>query len=579
MENNKFKLLTIQRCKDTKHANKVSSHEKAQRDAARGSSPLYKSYSPEPTYIAEAILHSELELGRSTGTDPPYPSSGITLVAWRPRQQSRRSSGDTQRSMGIPTDDTQHSDACTTWLLKVIIKLGAQLLGVKTKGISWVSTFDFHNLAVKATSKQRQGRLPPRGRDDRDITIGRLQAQLMQIAQFLVDNRLMRPVQVDNIQSSRARSGGEEALPMRTQKERRPVARSKSESHGDNRTEVSSKRKSLPHRSRRSKDLRDVLNTNRSKMVDLRQKLNNRWEASATPFSWEIEGMDPREKFVPPRFTLYDGKSDPQSHVSHVRQMMALWNHMDALMYRVFPSSLGDLGLKWFDRLPPRSIESFYQLTESFVAQFVINTKAPKAVGSLLMLKKGRNESIRNYSKRYWETYNKIGECSEEMVVASYKLGLAPRDRLWENLTLDPPTGLWDLMSLVEMFARLEDDVRESEKTEGKVGRGEAPVKRRKDGSSPYETRAKQGINVVFKEPIFKLLARIRDKPYFKKPEPMEGDPKRQNQRWRSSYHGEKGHKTENYRALKAFLEQLIRDGHLKEFVVNEKTREKAELI
>ncbi|GFS30539.1 hypothetical protein Acr_00g0012510 [Actinidia rufa] len=489
--------------------------------------PIYKGHSPEPTYIAEAILHSEFKLGRSTGTAPPYLSSGITLATWRSHQQSRRSSGDTQRSTGIPTDDTQHSDACTTWLLKVIVKLGAQLWEPNRRASRGClfSIFAFRQTrgepphvprtlgdrggkllvdaqrAAKATSKQRQGRLPPGGRDDQDVTIGRLQAQLTQMAQILVDNRLMGPDQADNIQSFRAISGGEGALPMRTQKERRPVA----------------------------EDLRDVLNAKRSQMVDLRQKLNSRKEANAvrsvmpmesaacpvalvrrgvnlgfqTPFSWEIEGMDPPEKFVPPRFTLYDRKSDPRSHVSHVRQMMALWNHMDALMCRVFPSSLGDLGLKWFDRLPPGSIESFYQLTESFVA--------------------------RNYSKRYWETYNEIEECSEEMAVASYKLGLAPGDRLWENLTLDPPTGLWDLMSRVEMFARLEDDVRESEKTEGKVGRGEAPVKRKKDGSSPYETRAKQGINVVFKEPIYKLLARIRDKPYFKKPEPMGGDPKRRN--------------------------------------------------
>ncbi|PSS21414.1 Mediator of RNA polymerase II transcription subunit 13-like [Actinidia chinensis var. chinensis] len=302
--------------------------------------------------------------------------------------------------------------------------------------------------AAKATSKQRLGRLSPGERDDRDITIGRLQAQLTKMAQILGVNLGFQ-----------------------------------------------------------------------------------------TPFSREIEGMDPLEKFVPPRFTLYDGKSDPRSHVSHVRQMMALWNHMNALMCRVFPSSLGDLGLKWFDRLPPGSIESLYQLTESFVAQLIINTKAPKAVGSLLTLQKGRNESIRSYN---------------------------------------PPTGLRDLMSWVEMFACLEDDVRESEKTEGKVGRGEALVKKRKDGFSPYETRAKQGINVVFKEPIYKLLARIKDKPYFKKSEPMGGNPKRRNQRWRCSYHGEKGHRTENYRALKAFLEQLVHDGHLKEFVDNEKTRVEA---
>ncbi|XP_057505216.1 uncharacterized protein LOC130788530 [Actinidia eriantha] len=162
------------------------------------------------------------------------------------------------------------------------------------------------------------------------------------------------------------------------------------------------------------------------------------------------------------------------------------------------------------------------------------------------------------------------------MAVASYKLGLASGDRLWENLTLDPPNGLRDLMSRVEIFARLKDDVRNAEKTEGKASCGEAPAKRRKDGSSPYESGAKQGINVIFKEPIYKLLAKIRDKPYFKKSEPMEGDPKRRNQRWKCSYHDEKGYKIENYRALKAFLEQLVRDGHLKEFVDDKKTRAEA---
>ncbi|GFZ09869.1 hypothetical protein Acr_21g0004680 [Actinidia rufa] len=272
--------------------------------------------------------------------------------------------------------------------------------------------------AAKATSKQKPSRLSPGARDDRDVTIGRLQAQLTQMAQILVDNRLMGPVQADNIQSSKTRS----------------------------------------------EDLRDALNAKRSQMVDLRQKLNSRREASA-------------------------------------------------------------------------------------------------AMSVVLVGSAAHPEAL---------------ECSEEMAVASYKLGLSPGDRLWENLTLDPPTGLWDLMSRVEMFARLEDDVRESEKTEGKLGRGEASVKRKKDGSNPYKIRAKQGINVVFKEPIYKLLARIRDKPYFKKAEPMGGDPKRQNQRWRCSYHGEKGHKIENCRALKAFLEQLVHDGHLKEFVDNEKTRTEA---
>ena len=81
--------------------------------------------------------------------------------------------------------------------------------------------------------------------------------------------------------------------------------------------------------------------------------------------------------------------------------MMALWNHLDAVMCRVFSSSLGNLRMKLFDKLPVGSIGSFYQLTESFMARFVINTKAPKGVSSLMTLCKGKNETLYNCNKCY----------------------------------------------------------------------------------------------------------------------------------------------------------------------------------
>ena len=79
---------------------------------------------------------------------------------------------------------------------------------------------------------------------------------------------------------------------------------------------------------------------------DAMSKTREHFQRYQTLFSSEIEGKDSPEKFNPPKFTLYDGKLDPISHISHFRHMMALWNHIDALMCRVFPSSLGDLGLK-----------------------------------------------------------------------------------------------------------------------------------------------------------------------------------------------------------------------------------------
>ena len=56
--------------------------------------------------------------------------------------------------------------------------------------------------------------------------------------------------------------------------------------------------------------------------------------------------------------------------------------------------------------------------------------------------------------------YNEIEVCSEELVVVSYKLGLTPGEKLWDDLTLNPLNDLRDLISRVEMYARLKDDVK-----------------------------------------------------------------------------------------------------------------------
>ncbi|GFY88483.1 hypothetical protein Acr_06g0004230 [Actinidia rufa] len=61
---------------------------------------------------------------------------------------------------------------------------------------------------AKATSKQVPSRLLPEGEDNRDITIKRLQAQLAEMAQIMIDNSLMKPLQIEGVEPSRARSMG-----------------------------------------------------------------------------------------------------------------------------------------------------------------------------------------------------------------------------------------------------------------------------------------------------------------------------------------------------------------------------------
>ena len=79
------------------------------------------------------------------------------------------------------------------------------------------------------------------------------------------------------------------------------------------------------------------------------------WKAlhqiSHYPFSKEIERAHLPGKFSAPNYVMYDGRTDPIRHISHFRQSMALHLSNDALMCRMFPSSLGLMSLRWFNRL------------------------------------------------------------------------------------------------------------------------------------------------------------------------------------------------------------------------------------
>ena len=71
-----------------------------------------------------------------------------------------------------------------------------------------------------------------------------------------------------------------------------------------------------------------------------------------------IENAPLPSGFIQPKFTTYEGKTDPYMHLSHFRQVMAVYQRNEALMCILFPSSLGDLGLTWFEKLPECSIAS-----------------------------------------------------------------------------------------------------------------------------------------------------------------------------------------------------------------------------
>ncbi|XP_075655006.1 uncharacterized protein LOC142625196 [Castanea sativa] len=53
-------------------------------------------------------------------------------------------------------------------------------------------------------------------------------------------------------------------------------------------------------------------------------------------------------RFTQPTFTMYNGRTDPMEHVSHFNQRIAVHAKNEALMCKVFPSSLGLVAIRTF---------------------------------------------------------------------------------------------------------------------------------------------------------------------------------------------------------------------------------------
>ena len=69
-------------------------------------------------------------------------------------------------------------------------------------------------------------------------------------------------------------------------------------------------------------------------------------QISRSPFTRKIEeGMLPR-RFTQPTFTVYNGRTDSIEHVSHFNQRMTVHSKNEALMCKVFLSSLGPVAIR-----------------------------------------------------------------------------------------------------------------------------------------------------------------------------------------------------------------------------------------
>ena len=219
----------------------------------------------------------------------------------------------------------------------------------------------------------------------------------------------------------------------------------------------------------------------------------------------------------------------------------------EALMCKVFLSNLGPVAIRWFDGLGAGSIDSFKELTWVFVSHFVTCSRVPRPLDSLLSITKRAGKTMKTYSERYWEMFNEIDGNFNDVAIITFKVNLPAKHDLRKSLTRKPVRSVRQLMNRINEYKRVEEDQQQ--------GKGKAKVisqerrdfklnrynnnRPRRDFAWQFGSTATQVVSTVFYEPVHQVLEKIKNKPYFKRPDKMEGDPIKCNQSRHCQYHQE----------------------------------------
>ncbi|KAI8529998.1 hypothetical protein RHMOL_Rhmol11G0019900 [Rhododendron molle] len=320
-------------------------------------------------------------------------------------------------------------------------------------------------------------------------------------------------------------------------------------------------------------------------------------DLGVSPFTSHIINTPPESTFHLPKFTKFDPATcEAYTHLIHFRQTIELCTQKDKVKCKAFPSSLGSLGLQWFNKLPAGSIRNLADLERAFNTHFITSNKTAKEPESLSQMRKLPSETLRQYAEHYWQLFNEILDIDEYCAARTFKKGLETGSKILDELAICPPHGMGELMHVVECFCALKEFYAD------RAAQGmpklycnpalchpqlPAPVIAQQPQTKKYLNNIKEGKKrqpkvhdyvaetTYFKEPIWSFLKEIMRQPWFEWPTGKlgtdTGQPD-QNPRKKCSYHNELGHYMTACAPYKALLERLATQDHLDQYIDQTKT-------
>ena len=120
-----------------------------------------------------------------------------------------------------------------------------------------------------------------------------------------------------------------------------------------------------------------------------------------SPFTKRVDEYPLPPKFKVPQLETFDGFKDPLDYLDSFRTIMHLQGVSDKIMCRAFPTNLRGLARIWFNQLETGSIDTFAQLSQAFIDNFIGGRRSARPANYLLNIRQRKGESLRSYMQRF----------------------------------------------------------------------------------------------------------------------------------------------------------------------------------
>ncbi|XP_047165756.1 uncharacterized protein LOC124834962 [Vigna umbellata] len=280
-----------------------------------------------------------------------------------------------------------------------------------------------------------------------------------------------------------------------------------------------------------------------------------------------------------PTLDKYDGSGDPEEHLRSFVDAMTVYSPRENVWCRVFSLSIKGEALAWFHSLRPRTINSFATLRDMFERQFSAVRARNLTYLEFTNIKQEKGESLRAFMDRFNRTARQVKGVGKKFTISTLATALRP-SQFADNLFAEPPLTLDELQERAARFIRIEE-MRAVQRRQQEQGTSAGQEK--KEGKKPFvpSERPKgqkfrdgpKGGRYERYTPLNAPRARVLEEALsadLLKVRPSKSSPKADGTK-HCTYHLNIGHSTEECTVLKDKVEELIRAGHLRRFVKEER--------